>query len=595
VSSVVSEASAVRHAHAGQGAHSNPASTPPGDQASPFAALLDDTSDTSLPHTSSPPAAPPPQLPGLKSAFRPQDTHTPEASPETVPSPLKSPSAKSAPATQSGAASPPPGTSSQGNDITQSVLALGLVKAALKDSKPTTDPNADATATDSAATDATAGATALDAAAASSTAAALTDSHGKKTSESDSSSTDTPAPADAAANQANAAPPQTVVIAVVINPTGVPAATADSGSASRGNSGTGQDAAQIAALGDAAKAAGLSRNPGADTGAGGGTPGDSNAPAAANPTAPRIADAAKLIPALTPLPGQKDLTASAGSSQPSPAAESSNGDGTATTQAAIDRARRHAASSQPDEGSATSQPGQSNSPNDNSNVDPNANPNRDPAASAGRIEDITRQALGNTARHGESQTAEFSANGLARIDGAQSGSAPPSPDGSLVAPAALTTAAAPAAAPTTNAIPAAVPIAGLAVEIAAHARAGNNRFEIRLDPPELGRIDVRLDVDRDGKVTSRLVVDRQQTLDMLRRDAPELERSLQQAGLKTDGNALQFSLRDQGSFAGQNPYSNNGSPASAARVIIPDRDLAPVDAAGYGRAFGGSSGLDIRV
>jgi chemotaxis protein MotD len=85
---------------------------------------------------------------------------------------------------------------------------------------------------------------------------------------------------------------------------------------------------------------------------------------------------------------------------------------------------------------------------------------------------------------------------------------------------------------------------------------------------------------------------------MLRRDAPELARSLQQAGLKTDDNALQFSLRDQGGFGGQNPYSNsnNGSPASPARVIVPDRDMAPVDAAaGYGRALGGSTGLDIRV
>ena len=64
-----------------------------------------------------------------------------------------------------------------------------------------------------------------------------------------------------------------------------------------------------------------------------------------------------------------------------------------------------------------------------------------------------------------------------------------------------------------------VPVAGLAVEIAAQMRAGKNRFEIRLDPPELGRIDVRLDVDKDGNVTSRLMVERSDTLDLLRRDA----------------------------------------------------------------------------
>jgi flagellar hook-length control protein FliK len=350
-------------------------------------------------------------------------------------------------------------------------------------------------------------------------------------------------------------------------------------------------------LGDAAKAGTPSGTAGADGTAGGSTPGNSspNTPAdaggSAKPTAPKIADAAKLIPALA-LPG---TAPPAGLSQPANASQSGTADA-AATQAAIDRAHQRSATSQPADGTAGSQPGPSNSPSDNSNVGPNADPNGNPAASASRIEDLTRQALGNTVRHSEAPTAEFNPN--ARPDGIQSGSAQPSPDGSLIAPAALTTAAAPAAAPATNTSPITVPIAGLAVEIVAHARAGNNRFEIRLDPPELGRIDVRLDVDRDGKVTSRLVVDRQETLDMLRRDAPELARSLQQAGLKTDDNALQFSLRDQGGFGGQNPYSNsnNGSPASPARVIVPDRDMAPVDAAaGYGRALGGSTGLDIRV
>jgi flagellar hook-length control protein FliK len=66
---------------------------------------------------------------------------------------------------------------------------------------------------------------------------------------------------------------------------------------------------------------------------------------------------------------------------------------------------------------------------------------------------------------------------------------------------------------------AAIPLAGLAIEIAGKALAGKNRFEIRLDPPELGRINVRLDVDRDGNVTSRLTVERAETYDLLRHDA----------------------------------------------------------------------------
>ena len=74
--------------------------------------------------------------------------------------------------------------------------------------------------------------------------------------------------------------------------------------------------------------------------------------------------------------------------------------------------------------------------------------------------------------------------------------------------------------------PAAIPLAGVAIEIAGKALAGKNHFEIRLDPPELGRIEVRLDVDRDGNVTSRMIADRSDTLDLLRRDAAGLERAL---------------------------------------------------------------------
>ena len=124
-----------------------------------------------------------------------------------------------------------------------------------------------------------------------------------------------------------------------------------------------------------------------------------------------------------------------------------------------------------------------------------------------------------------------------------------SPCSSRPSAPAVPTASLPAPPPPTQPT-SAVPIAGLALEIAARVQSGRSRFEIRLDPPELGRIDVRLDVDRSGQVTSRLVVDKAETLDLLRRDAPELERALQQAGLKTGDNGLQFALRDQ--TGGQN-------------------------------------------
>jgi hypothetical protein len=138
----------------------------------------------------------------------------------------------------------------------------------------------------------------------------------------------------------------------------------------------------------------------------------------------------------------------------------------------------------------------------------------------------------------------------------------------------------------------AVPVAGLAVEIVARSQDGSKRFEIRLDPPELGRVEVRLDVDQAGKVTSRLVVERAETLDLLRRDAPQLERALQHAGLNTEG-GLQFSLRDQ-SFANRD-QQRDGGPTS--RLIIPEDEPAAAEAArrGYGRMIGLGGGVDIRI
>ncbi|HEY1475004.1 MAG TPA: flagellar hook-length control protein FliK [Pseudolabrys sp.] len=141
--------------------------------------------------------------------------------------------------------------------------------------------------------------------------------------------------------------------------------------------------------------------------------------------------------------------------------------------------------------------------------------------------------------------------------------------------------------------PAAVPLAGVAIEIAGMAQAGKNHFEIRLDPPELGRIEVRLAVDRDGHVTSRLIADRSDTLDLLRRDASGLERALQDAGLKTADNGLQFSLRDQTPGRQQ----NDTPPPKIAQIVVQDSTLATNDAtiSNYSRLAGLRGGIDIRV
>jgi flagellar hook-length control protein FliK len=139
-----------------------------------------------------------------------------------------------------------------------------------------------------------------------------------------------------------------------------------------------------------------------------------------------------------------------------------------------------------------------------------------------------------------------------------------------------------------------VPLSGLALEIAASVKSGKSRFEIRLDPPELGRIDVRIDIDRNGQVTSHLTVEKAETLSILRQDAPQLQRALDDAGLKTASGGLQFSLRDQSS-SGQN--NGNQPTPNAQRLIIAEEDPVPAPLAGwtYGRPLAEGGGVDIRV
>jgi flagellar hook-length control protein FliK len=81
--------------------------------------------------------------------------------------------------------------------------------------------------------------------------------------------------------------------------------------------------------------------------------------------------------------------------------------------------------------------------------------------------------------------------------------------------------------------------------IARKTEAGDRNFEIRMDPPELGRVDVKMNVSSDGKVSAILAVERPETLDLLTRDSRALEQALKDTGLDVGSGALSFSLRDQ--------------------------------------------------
>ncbi len=136
-------------------------------------------------------------------------------------------------------------------------------------------------------------------------------------------------------------------------------------------------------------------------------------------------------------------------------------------------------------------------------------------------------------------------------------------------------------------------IAALATAIAVKSAAGTKTFDIRMDPPELGRVDVHLSVDRDGKVQALLSAEHPQTLELLQRDSQHLERALKDAGLDLSNNGLNFSLKGEG-------RQGDGGSASMARArSLPNAVVARAEAANASISninyASGNGRLDIRV
>jgi len=131
----------------------------------------------------------------------------------------------------------------------------------------------------------------------------------------------------------------------------------------------------------------------------------------------------------------------------------------------------------------------------------------------------------------------------------------------------------------------------LAVEIAAKSQSGAKEFNIRLDPPELGRVDVRLSIDATGKAEAHMTVDQPQTLHLLQKDSETLTRALRDAGLDVSQDGLNFSLKGQDRHGdGQNgPRGTASSLTLAATKII---DAAP---AAILFSSAGDARLDIHV
>jgi len=92
----------------------------------------------------------------------------------------------------------------------------------------------------------------------------------------------------------------------------------------------------------------------------------------------------------------------------------------------------------------------------------------------------------------------------------------------------------------------------------------NTRFELRLDPPELGRVEVRLEVSRDNRVNAVIAADSPSALSELSRHSRDLEAALQSAGLELGDNGLSFDLRQGSEGSDESAGSDSNARGAAA-------------------------------
>lgn len=142
------------------------------------------------------------------------------------------------------------------------------------------------------------------------------------------------------------------------------------------------------------------------------------------------------------------------------------------------------------------------------------------------------------------------------------------------------------------------PAKDIAIQIARHLSNGINRFDIRITPPELGRIEIKMEIAASGKISAHLVADKPETLELLQKDRSTLEKALAEAGLDFDQSSLDFSMKE-GSDKNDNDFRNLGleiaDEASDGQNTLHLEDIAELEVSAYGFDIVRMKHLDISI
>lgn len=132
-----------------------------------------------------------------------------------------------------------------------------------------------------------------------------------------------------------------------------------------------------------------------------------------------------------------------------------------------------------------------------------------------------------------------------------------------VQPQSPTTATASTAQPVSHGSRDAAPAAQIAPALMSlsHTTDGTQRLTMRLDPPELGQVQIRIERPLDAPARVEITVERAETLTLLLRDQPQLQRALDQAGVPPDGRSVTFHVAtpESGARSDGPPAPNPGA------------------------------------
>jgi len=105
-----------------------------------------------------------------------------------------------------------------------------------------------------------------------------------------------------------------------------------------------------------------------------------------------------------------------------------------------------------------------------------------------------------------------------------------------------------------------------------------SKFEIRLDPAELGKVNVKIEVDGDGRIQAVLAAQDSSAADALNRNLRQLENALTQAGLSLDENGLRVEIDARSQSDTSSAQKDGTSNGSGQADVSADAETAQAEA-----------------